>query len=501
MHPGSFEEWRLLFMLLIFLFVLIGLAEKFRTALRWPPEATRKFVHIVTGILIFFTPYFFISSLPLIILAAFFAIFNFLAIRFKLFKGIHGTKRPTLGTVYYPLAFLILLVVFWPTHTVIIQLSILILAIGDALAALVGENLKKVHHFRLTGDLKSLEGSAVMAIFSCLITLTGLAFLKPDTVFQLSFINILWISLITAVFATACEALGSSGSDNVLTPLGAAFVLQFMLTHSIDQNSQFTIGVLLAMFVAVLSFRFRFLNSSGSVTTFILGSVLFGIGSWNWGLPILAFFTSSSILSKMWRKRKNVANLMSEKSSKRDFGQVIANGGFPALIVLIFYITGNNNLFLIYLGALAAVTADTWGTEIGVLAKKHPRLITSLRPVYPGSSGAVSPLGTMGSISGSFFIAMAGFIMRPEVFQNRFFDILLITIAGLTASLIDSLVGATIQAQYKCPVCKKLTEKRVHCNKTDTVFFRGFKRLNNDAVNLICGFSGILFMIIAVYVF
>src|SRR5208283_4704858 len=66
------------------------------------------------------------------------------------------------GTVYYPLSFLILVLLCWDTLPQIISISILILGLSDAAAAIVGENLSSPHVYYLTSDKKSLEGSAAM---------------------------------------------------------------------------------------------------------------------------------------------------------------------------------------------------------------------------------------------------------------------------------------------------------------------------------------------------
>ena len=292
-------DWFGLIAFFISLFILIGLAEQLRRYLRWPAEVTRKFVHVVTGLLIFFTPYFFISSLPLIILAVIFIAINYLGLSLELFEGMHSTRRKTYGTVFYPVAFLILILFFWPSYQSIIQISILILAIADALAAIVGESVKNPHRFSLSSEVKSIEGSAAMAGASFLIVLFGLQFLS-----DLNMGTIIWVALITGLIATAAEALSFSGSDNITSPLGAAFVLHFMLTQSTSANVRFSIGVMLALLVAVVSIRLRFLQNSGAVATFLLGSLIFGVGSWSWGIPMLLFFTSSSVLSKLSQQHK-----------------------------------------------------------------------------------------------------------------------------------------------------------------------------------------------------
>ncbi len=488
------KEWLTLLFLTLGLFVLIGLADKLRSVLHWHPEFTRKFVHIATGVLIFFTPYLFESVIPLLVLSVFFIIVNFLGLHLNLFKGMHGTERPTYGTVFYPFAFLLLLLFFWPQHKVIIQLSMLILALADALAAIVGENLPRTHPYKISGDTKSLEGSLAMGVSSFLIVCLGLMFLPHAAQYHLSAAAILGISLLTAIFATVLESVSWNGSDNLTAPLGAAFILHFTLTHSGTENLTLTLGMALAFFIALGSYWVGFLSGSGAVATFLMGSFIFGIGRWEWGIPILAFFISSSILSRLWKDRKKISNLLYEKTARRDLGQVSANGGIAALIILLFYTTRSGIWYPIYLGTLAAVTADTWATELGILSRKAPRLITTFRQALPGTSGAISPIGTTGALLGGAFIGLVGYLFSPVQMPSLTRSVLLIAGAGLLASLVDSLIGATLQAQYRCPVCEKITERRTHCNGETTQFVRGHTWINNDVVNAFCALSGSLFM-------
>ena len=75
---------------------------------------------------------------------------------------------------------------------------------------------------------------------------------------------------------------------------------------------------------------------------------------------------------------------------------------------------------------------------------------------------------------------------------------IIIIIAGVGGALVDSLLGATIQAQYKCPNCNKITEKLVHCENHHTVLIKGIRWINNDFVNFICTASGALFCILGI---
>ncbi len=153
---------------------------------------------------------------------------------------------------------------------------------------------------------------------------------------------------------------------------------------------QFIAGTVLAAAVALASRYFRFLTLSGSVATFLLAVIIFGIGGWQWSIPIVTFFVSSSLLSKFGRKRKAQFELLFEKTDTRDAGQVAANGGVAGIVMLCSYFFAEyHQWYSIYLASLAAVTADTWGTEIGLLAKSSPRSLVTFKKVETGTSGAV----------------------------------------------------------------------------------------------------------------
>jgi len=69
--------------------------------------------------------------------------------------------------------------------------------------------------------------------------------------------------------------------------------------------------------------------------------------------------------------------------------------------------------------------------------------------------------------------------------------VFLITLWGFFASLLDSLLGATIQAQYLCPICSKITERKNHCGDNQVSFYSGISWINNDMVNFFCSLSAL----------
>ncbi|HTX17664.1 MAG TPA: DUF92 domain-containing protein [Bacteroidota bacterium] len=497
-EPTS-TEWIYFVSILIGLGSFVVAAEMIRKALRWSPEVTRKLVHIATGILIYFAPQLFNSGIPAILLAVVFIIINYSAIRFGLLKGMHGTNRRSYGTVYYPLSFLLLVLIFWETLPQIISIAILVLALSDAAAAIVGENLRAPRTYYLTSDKKSLEGSAAMFLVTVVVIAVSLfssgqgAGMIPGVGAVLS---VLIVAAVVSLFATVWEAISSKGLDNLAIPMSVAFVLHFFFTPSPLHNPvQFSEGIFFAGVVALLSFTFRFLSASGSAATFLLATVIFGLGGWTWGIPVLVFFVLSSLLSKLGKEKKAQFHLLFEKSDKRDAGQVAANGGMAGMVALGWYVAPAwPYWYAVYLSSLAAVTADTWGTEIGVLARGKPRSIRTLRPVDTGTSGGVSLAGILGGALGALAVAVSGLPWQGGI--GGFGEVGAIVLAGVFASLVDSFLGATLQAQFRCVKCGKITERRLHCGEP-TAHVSGFLWLDNDVVNWCCAAAGCIFYLAA----
>ncbi|MEW5799399.1 MAG: DUF92 domain-containing protein [Bacteroidota bacterium] len=482
------HEWIVFVSIFASVGLFIGIAELLRHIFNGSPEITRKLVHILTGVLIFFAPELFISGIPALLLSVSFIVINFAAIQFGLLKGMHGTNRRSYGTVYYPLSFLILVLLFWDSAPFIISVSILILALGDAAAAIVGENLRHPHEYRLTSDKKSYEGSAVMFVTTFGIIIAAILYYAPVEVYG----SLFMIGITVALFVTIGEAISSKGFDNLTVPLSAAFMLHYFCVPLAHHNpDQMTAAVILALIIAIVSFQFEFLSPGGSAATFLLATIIFGIGGWAWTIPILTFFVTSSLLSKFGKARKKKLDVIIEKTNKRDEVQVAANGGVAGIIILLWYIfPQQTDLYLIYIASLAAVTADTWATEIGTLSKKKPISIVTFKFVEPGTSGGVSLVGFFGSFLGASVIVLSGWVMNDLVISGS--TIAKIIFSGMLGSIVDSICGATLQAQYQTD-SGTITEKTMYHGKP-TTRIRGVGWIDNDLVNWICAAAGSLAM-------
>lgn len=256
---------------------------------------------------------------------------------------------------------------------------------------------------------------------------------------------------------------------------------------------QFTLGLLLALAIAYLAYRAHSLNRSGAYAAAFVGTVIFDLGGWQWAILLLTFFITSSALSRAFKGRKKVLDEKYSKGHERDAGQVFGNGGLATLFAALHYFYPAAAWpWIGFAASLAAVNADTWATELGVLSPRPPRMITDLRKIVEkGTSGGVSVTGTLAALAGAALIGIPASLLGPQPASVS--TGILITLAGLAGSLFDSFLGATVQAMYFCPKHQKETEKHpLHTCGTETVHIRGWKWLTNDWVNFACGMAGVV---------
>lgn len=250
--------------------------------------------------------------------------------------------------------------------------------------------------------------------------------------------------------------------------------------ETITINQVYIAGVL-ALLVSAVSFKIKLLTLTGAAAVFMMGFIIYSAGGLMWSAPILSFFLLSSILSRI-----NKHNNYSEKGSRRDYIQVFANGGFALLMILVGLIEKSELLYVGYVSSLSASAADTWETEIGTSSAGRTYNIVNFQPVAPGTSGGVSLAGLAGGLLGTLSIALSSLYWVDE---NWKLFVLIIVIAGMTGSIVDSLSGALLQRRNKCVECGQVSEKSMHCGQK-TKFYKGISWINNDAVNIASSATG-----------
>lgn len=195
--------------------------------------------------------------------------------------------------------------------------------------------------------------------------------------------------------------------------------------------------VLILFILGFITYKRKSLDFFGSAVMVIMGIVIIFSAGANWLLLIILFLVMSLLATKYSKKYKMS---LGEFEGRRTSKNVISNG----VVACFMAAFGGYYLPFVggFIGAIATATADTLASEIGVL-DAHPRLITTLQKVDPGTNGAVSPLGTAVAIAGAAIIGIAAFLLG--VVANPLSAILVSIISGTVGCFMDSILGAVFE--------------------------------------------------------
>ena len=247
----------------------------------------------------------------------------------------------------------------------------------------------------------------------------------------------------------------------------------------------------IALLIAVTSWRRKSLRPSGAIAATVVGALALRAG-YTWGAFLVLWFVWVTTWSRLGRARKALRTAgVVEKGAERDASQVLANGGVFALAATIVCATGelNGSAALWGTSALAAAGADTVATEIGTWVGAAPRSVRTWRIVPPGTSGAVSAAGSV-AMGGSALVLATLAVALGVVPAAQWW---VVAVAAVGGAVMDTVVGAMVQARRWCPVCESATEQRRHSCGATTEPRGGWPWLGNDAVNLVCTASAAAF--------
>jgi uncharacterized protein (TIGR00297 family) len=441
-------------------------------------ELARKIIHVSVGFWIFGALLLFRNPALAMVPSMTAVLANGFIHRKRLLRSVEA-EPDNLGTVWFPVSFSLLVWFAWDKPAAAAG-GVMAMTVGDALASLVGRRFGRHRYETFHGEHKSLEGSLAMlagTFVAVLGTLTWMPGLPPD-------MPKVPLALLCAVVATCAEALGTKGRDNLWVPLSAGAVLYLVPpAHATGLG----VGSAVALFIGVFSWARGSLSPSGVLGAILIGTPVFGFAGAVGTAALLGFFISSSALSKAFRSRKVQVEEEYAKTGTRDLGQALANGGVAGLAAVLLGVTGDERYALAMLGALVAANADTWATELGVLSRSPPRLVTTLRQVAPGTSGAVSGVGMLAATAGAAFVGLVAALAGA-----RWSLVPWLVLAGVVGSLVDSFLGATVQDVRWCDACGRETERRVHRCGRPARPYRGFSWLGNDTVNVVATVAGAL---------
>ena len=196
---------------MIWLVFVVGLALISRQL--WPQqkELGRKVIHIGTGAVVPLAWFFAIPSVIAIPCAAVITLITAINHQWRLIAAIEEIDRNSYGTIAYGFAITVLLVLFWPDRPDAVTAGVLVMALGDGLAGLIGRQLNTLQ-WTIFGQTKSIAGTTTMAMVSMLV----LVILSNSTNHAIS----VPVAMAMALGATGLEQISMRGLDNLTVPLG-----------------------------------------------------------------------------------------------------------------------------------------------------------------------------------------------------------------------------------------------------------------------------------------
>ena len=431
----------------------------------------RKLVHLITGLLIFVLT-FLLQREALLWLIVAGSLFSFLTFNYKKFNLLHKTTDASLGTLFYPLGILSSYLILYNMPILYFQTSLLVLAVSDTMANFIGQIKKGNGRVVILHDIKSMHG--IMGyMFSALIIFYILlpARLTMDIFFMATLIFL----------AVVFEIASWRGSDNFTIPVGLAIVLKVSQTQ--QPGYLFLLGVLLFMSAgSFFLFKWRFLTRFGSLAAWLLGVYLLGVMGWKWFVPVVMFFITSVVFTKIHtgvKKKKKEFN-------GRNAWQVTANILWAVISSALFLITKNELFIYFFIAFVAAVAADTWASELGPLLNKRSFSLADFRMHKAGITGGVSFFGTLAALTGALFIsAVSYFIFFGEW---NWVIILLLSFSAFLACFADTLLGTFVE--------EKLLDMSYFQNRINPESLTP-----NDVVNLGGSFTAFVFFLLLGYIF
>ena len=244
----------------------------------------------------------------------------------------------------------------------------------------------------------------------------------------------------------------------------------------------------LVLAVALAAVVARAIDSRGFLASAAVGfAVIYG-GGIQWFVVVAVFFVLGVAFTLYKYGYKRRLGGAQGKGGARNWPHILANGGLASIIAVWYLVQPGQPLAAMFLGAVSASAADTAATELGLLSRSQPRLITNpSKVVAPGTSGGVSLLGFAGA--GVASAVIGAIALSLGVLRDPYLTIPACIGGGLFGALADSLAGAVVQRKGYCVVCMKPTEALKHCGER-TKATRGSPFVENNIVNVLSTVAG-----------
>lgn len=382
-----------------------------------------------------------------------------------------GTRSRDYGLVAFAGGALLATLAFWPDRAAIAG-GVVVLGLADAGAALIGQRFGR-HQVAAGGGVRTLEGSVAFVAIAFAVSWTFC------TVWlELNSFMAVTVSIFVALTTAAVELLVLPAADNLLITPWVALLLHVARELSTDDALRWLAAAVFGCAIVPFMLRMRWLDLPGALCGGLIAGVAVGLGGWGWIIPAALFFSLTSVLTAYRRPVRS--------AGMRSMSQVAVNAGLPVLVPVIGYaFTGNPAWYAVSIGGIAAGIADSWASEIGRFSKQDPVSVRTRGRVAKGTSGAISPLGSAATVAGALAVGCfgalyGGLAMVPVGL-----------LAGIAGSMVDTLIGASVQARFVCGSCGATVEDPLHCS-APTQPSSGWRWVDNDVVNACANATGMV---------
>lgn len=367
-----------------------------------------------------------------------------------MWRGFDLARGYSLGILAYPLSVLALVLLFhdrlWMAAA-----GWGILAVGDGMAALVGQASGGP---RLPwNERKSWAGLAAFVVFGAAAAalLAAWTSRSPLAADAPHWARTLAVALALALACAIVESLPSTLDDNVTVPLTVALVLPLFAAVSPELLlgdplffRRLLLGLVTNGVIALAAFLARSIDLAGALSAVVIGTAI-TVGLGLSGLALMVtFFVVGTAVTKLGYASKAARGIAQERGGARGWRHAWANGAVPALLAVLAGMAPpglRDLLALAYAGSVATAAADTCSSEIGKAYGRRTYLITTLRPVAPGTEGAVSLEGTAAAVAGALAVGAIGVATGLFAWPAA----VVVALAGFLGSLAESVLGTVAE--------------------------------------------------------
>ncbi len=364
-----------------------------------------------------------------------------------IYRPVDEARWLTTGIVLYPLAVLGLILAF-PRRPDIAAAAWGILSFGDGFATIIGKSART----RLPWNRdKSVAGTLAFAVTGALAGIALAAWTRPAIDPLPSWAFVLLAPVAAAIVASLVETIPVRLDDNLSVPASAAAVLwaASLITGAglsaarLDLSDRWLPALAVNATFAVAGWRAGTVSLAGALTGAAIGVATYlGAGAAGWTM-LFATFLVAAVSSRLGWQRKSLLGIAEERGGRRGPGNALANCGLAACAALVGLMSPYKEAaYLVVVAALTAGGSDTVASEVGKAWGRRTFLVTSLRRVKPGTSGAVSVEGTVAGLAAALALSSLGSVLG--LIEPRF---VWYSAAGATVgAFVESALGATLEA-------------------------------------------------------